>query len=138
MTGLMTVPMIAAVALAMLAAVLAIFAWRQRQELARLQDAGAPAPPAEPGGDTMLAMLAALREPALLHGERIEAVNDAFSTLVGVPAAELAGKTLAELVSTEYAELVALAVTRARWRGRIPRSRRWKSRIRTDRSRASS
>ncbi len=112
MKGLMTVPMIAAVALAMLAAVLAIFAWRQRQELARLQDAGAPAPPAEPGGDTMLAMLAALREPALLHGERIEAVNDAFSTLVGVPAAELAGKTLAELVSAEYAELVALAVTR--------------------------
>ena len=112
MTGLMTVPMIAAVALAMLAAVLAIFAWRQRQELARLQDAGSPAPPAEPGGDTMLAMLAALREPALLHGERIEAVNDAFSTLVGVPAAELAGKTLAELVSAEYAELVALAVTR--------------------------
>ena len=36
----------------------------------------------------------------------------AFSTLVGVPAAELAGKTLAELVSAEYAELVALAVTR--------------------------
>ena len=70
------------------------------------------APPAEPGGDTMLAMLAALREPALLHGERIEAVNDAFSTLVGVPPAELAGKTLAELVSAEYAELVALAVTR--------------------------
>ena len=112
MTGQMTVPMIAALALAMLAAVLAIFAWRLRQEVARLQNAGAPAPPAEPDGDTMLAMLAALREPALLHGERIEAVNDAFSILVGVPAAELAGKTLAELVSAEYAELVALAVTR--------------------------
>jgi PAS domain-containing protein len=81
MKGLMTVPMIAAVALAMLAAVLAIFAWRQRQELARLQDAGAPCASRGAGGDTMLAMLAALREPALLHGERIEAVNDAFSTL---------------------------------------------------------
>ena len=34
MTGLMTVPTIAAVALAMLAAVLAFIAWRQRQELA--------------------------------------------------------------------------------------------------------
>ena len=57
-------------------------------------------------------MLAALREPALLHGDRIEAVNDAFSTLVGMPAAGLAGKTLAELVSSEYSELVTLAVTR--------------------------
>ena len=100
MTGLMTVPMIAAVALAILAAVLAVFAWRQRQRLAQLQDRDAPARPSGPGGDAARAMLAALREPALLHGERIEAVNDAFATLVGMPAAELTGKTLSELVSS--------------------------------------
>ena len=58
-------------------------------------------------------MLAALREPALLHGERIEAANDAFATVIGIPAAELTGKTLSELVSSEYAELAALAVARA-------------------------
>ena len=101
----MTVPTIAAVALAMLAAVLAIIAWRQRRALL--------ARSAAPGGDSARAMLAALREPALLHGERIEAVNDAFSLLTGLPADRLVGRTLAELVSGEYAELATLAVARA-------------------------
>ncbi|MGH8242486.1 MAG: EAL domain-containing protein [Steroidobacteraceae bacterium] len=101
----MTVPTIAAVALAMLAAVLAIIAWRQRRALLARTEA--------PGGDSARAMLAALREPALLHGERIEAVNDAFTLLTGLPADRLVGRTLAELVSGEYAELATLAVARA-------------------------
>ena len=109
----MTVPTIAAVALAILAAVLAVIAWRQRQRLTQLQDRDAPARPSGQGNDAARAMLAALREPALLHGERIEAVNDAFATVIGIPAAQLTGKTLAELVSSEYAELAALAVARA-------------------------
>ena len=113
MTGLMTVPTIAAVALATLAAVLAVIAWRQRLKLVRLQDEAAAARLPVQGADAMHAMLAALREPALLHGERIEAANEAFATLVGIPARELTGKTLAELVSGEYAELATLAVTRA-------------------------
>ena len=113
MTGLMTVPTIAAVALAIVAAVLAVIAWRQRQKLTHLQDRDAPARPPGQGNDAARAMLAALREPALLHGERIEAVNDAFATVIGVPAAQLTGKTLSELVSGEYAELAALAVARA-------------------------
>ncbi len=112
MTGLMTVPTIAAVALAILAAVLAWVAWRQRRELARLHAEPAN-PTGTPAGGAMQAMLAALREPALLHGERIEAVNAAFTSLVGIPADQLVGKTLAELVSAEYAELAGLAVTRA-------------------------
>jgi diguanylate cyclase (GGDEF)-like protein/PAS domain S-box-containing protein len=58
-------------------------------------------------------MIAALREPALLYGDRIEAVNEPFAALVGVPAARLAGMTLAEVVSAEYADLAALAVQRA-------------------------
>jgi diguanylate cyclase (GGDEF)-like protein/PAS domain S-box-containing protein len=113
MTGLMTVATIAALALAALAAALAFIAWRQRQALARLRDEAtqAPAAPGEPPG--LRAMLSVLREPALLAGERIEAVNDAFATLVGWPAAELAGKTLAEVVSKEYAELASVAVARA-------------------------
>jgi diguanylate cyclase (GGDEF)-like protein/PAS domain S-box-containing protein len=108
----MTVPTIAAVALAMLATVLAAVAFRQRRKLLRLEEEGAPARAPEQAGDAMRAMLAALREPALLHGERIEAANEAFATLVGVPAAELTGKALSELVAGEYAELAALAVAR--------------------------
>jgi diguanylate cyclase (GGDEF)-like protein/PAS domain S-box-containing protein len=111
----MTVATIAALALATLAAALAFIAWRQRQALARLRGELAPAPAADPAAAAaaLRAMLAALREPALLHGERIEAVNDAFAALVGLPAAAIAGKTLAELASGEYAELAALAVKRA-------------------------
>jgi diguanylate cyclase (GGDEF)-like protein/PAS domain S-box-containing protein len=112
MTGQMTVLSIAAVALAMLAAGLAVIAWRQGRRLARLREE-APVPAVPPAGDAMRAMLAALREPALLHGERIEAVNEAFASLVGIPAGQLAGRTLAELVSGDYAELAALAVARA-------------------------
>jgi len=113
MTGLMTVPTIAALVLATLAAALGLLAWRQRQALARLRDAPAPSPDRESESASLRAMLAALREPALLHGEQIEAVNDAFATLVGLPAGEIAGRKLAELVSGEYAELAALAVARA-------------------------
>src|SRR5262245_44317453 len=111
----MTVQTIAAVALAILAVALAILAWRQRQTLVRLREEAVPTPPAAPAGEAqaLRAMLAALREPALLYGERIEAVNDPFAALVGVPAAQLTGKSLAELVSGDYAELAALAVTRA-------------------------
>jgi PAS domain S-box-containing protein len=112
MTGLMTVQTVAAVALAILAAALAWVAWHQRRALARLRD-GQLTPPAGADRDAMRAMLAALREPALLHGERIEAVNPAFASLFGVPAEGLVGKTLAELVSPEYSGLAGLAVTRA-------------------------
>jgi diguanylate cyclase (GGDEF)-like protein/PAS domain S-box-containing protein len=109
----MTVATIAVVALATLAAVLAAVAWRLRQKLARLPDGAAPARDPGPGREALRAMLAALREPALLHGERIEAVNAAFAELAGLPAAQLAGRTLAEVVSPDYSELAALAVARA-------------------------
>jgi diguanylate cyclase (GGDEF)-like protein/PAS domain S-box-containing protein len=108
----MTVPTIAAVALAMLAAVLAWVAWRQHRALARLPEAPAQ-PAATPESAALQAMLAALREPALLHGERIEAANAAFSALVGIPGERLVGRTLAEVVSPEYAELAGVAIKRA-------------------------
>ena len=112
MTGLMTVSTIAALVLATLAAALAFIAWRQRQAFLRLKDEAATGHADAPGEDAARAMLAALREPALLYGDRIEAVNEPFAALVGVPAAELAGKTLADLVSGDYAELAALAIGR--------------------------
>ena len=113
MTGQMMVPTIAAVALAMLAAVLAWVAWRQHRALARLPDGPPQPPPGPTESEAMQEMLAALREPALLHGERIEAVNPAFAILTGIPADRLAGRTLAEVVSAEYAELAAGALARA-------------------------
>jgi len=112
MTGLMTVPTLAAVALAVLAAVLAWVAWRQHRALARLSPGPASPEPA-PENRALEAMLAALREPALLHGERIEAVNAAFTALAGIPADQLVGRTLSEVVSADYAELAGVAVTRA-------------------------
>ena len=113
MTGLMTVQTIAALVLAMVAAALAILVWRQRRALLRLRDEAHPERPRGSGEDAARTMMAALREPALLYGERIEAVNDPFAALVGVPAGALEGKTLAELVSGEYAALAALAIERA-------------------------
>jgi len=108
----MTVPTIAAFALATLAIVLAWVAWRQHRALARREDEPA-AQPSTAEREATQAMLAALREPALLHGERIEAANPSFASLVGIPADQLVGRTLAELVSGEYAGLAGLAVTRA-------------------------
>ncbi|HEU4516220.1 MAG TPA: diguanylate cyclase, partial [Steroidobacteraceae bacterium] len=109
----MTVSMIAALALAMVAAALAVIAWRQRNALLRQREEGGPPASTAPAEDAALAMLAALREPAFLYGERIEAVNEPFAALVGLPAAQLAGKALPEIVSGDYAELVILAVQRA-------------------------
>lgn len=118
MTGRMTVPVITGAAFAILAAVLAVIVLVQRRALRRLADA-AETPHQSPrrrpaaGPEVARGMLAGMREPALLHGDRIEAVNEAFSTLVGMPVEELFGHSLAELVSPEYAELTALTVTRA-------------------------
>jgi len=109
----MTVPVIAAVAFAILAAVLAAAVIVQRRRMQRLADASETAHQVERGGGDARAMLAAMREPALLHGERIEAVNEAFTAMVGIPAAQLVGRNIAELVSKEYGELAALAVSRA-------------------------
>src|SRR5687768_3559742 len=113
MTGLMTVQTIAALVLAMVAAALAILVWRQRRALLRLRDDALAVLPGGSGEDAARTMVAALREPALLYGERIEAVNDPFAALVGVPAGALEGKSLADLVSGEYAALAALAIERA-------------------------
>ncbi len=109
----MTVPVIAAIAFAILAAMLAFAVVIQRRRLQRLADESETAHQAGRGGNGARAMIPAMREAALLHGERIEAVNDAFAAMIGIPAAELVGRSLAEMVSPDYAELVAHALARA-------------------------
>jgi diguanylate cyclase (GGDEF)-like protein/PAS domain S-box-containing protein len=113
MTGRMTVQAIAALAFAILAAALAVAVVVLRRRMRRLADETETAQPTLRGGDGARAMLAAMREPALLHGDHIEAVNAAFAAMVGIPAEQLVGRRLADFVSREYAELAALAVTRA-------------------------
>jgi diguanylate cyclase (GGDEF)-like protein/PAS domain S-box-containing protein len=109
----MTVPMIAAVALAVLAAALGILAAVQWRRLRRLREESGRAGGTAGAADTMRAMLAAMREPALLHGERIEAANEPFCALTGIATPDVIGRKLADLVTREYAELASLAVTRA-------------------------
>ena len=100
MTGLMTVPTIAALVLATLAAALAFIAWRQRRALVRLQERAGRRRARRPGAMPRAAMLAALREPgAPARRAHRGGQRRPFAALVGVPAAELAGKTLADLVS---------------------------------------
>ena len=118
MIGRMTVPVIAGIACAMLAAILAVVVLVQRRKLRQLFEAAETAqqetrvPPAA-GDEPARAMLAAMREPAFLHDERIVAANEGFASLVGLPSNVLAGRRLADLVTPAYAELAELAVTRA-------------------------
>ncbi len=109
----MTVPVIAAVAFAILAAVFAAAVLMQRRRLRRLVDESETAHQKEGGSDGTREMLAAMREAAILYGERIEAVNEAFVSMVGIESADLVGRSLADLVSKEYSELAGLAVQRA-------------------------
>ena len=117
MADRMTVPVIAAMAFAIVAALLAGLALVQRRKLRQLADQSETAKPQPVAAGNSVngarTMLAAMREPALLHGERIEAVNDAFARTVGIPAPELVGRSLDELVTGEYAKLTTLAVSRA-------------------------
>ena len=115
----MAIPEIVAAALAVLAAVLGVIVWAERRELRRLEQS----PPADPqvagtaavaDAASVGAFLAAMREPALIHDEHIAAVNQQFSSLVGIPAEQLRGRKLADLVSSEYSALVALAVESSR------------------------
>ena len=113
----MTVPVIAGAGFAIVAAVLAVVILLQRRALRRLVDQAETEHQTArghgvAGADVARAMLAGMREPALLHRERIEAVNEAFATLAGIPVADMVGRNLADLVAPAYAELVNLAVTR--------------------------
>jgi diguanylate cyclase (GGDEF)-like protein/PAS domain S-box-containing protein len=110
----MTGTEIAGVAMAVLAAVLAGVALLQRRELKRLTDGGEAAgvgwPPATVDSverSVLRTLVTTVREPVLVHRERIEAANPAFCQLLGLPPEQVVGRSLAELVTPEYANLVA-------------------------------
>ena len=114
----MTVQVIAGAGFAIVAAILAVVILLQRRALRRLVDQAETEHQSArgrgvAGADVARAMLASMHEPALLHGDRIEAVNEAFATLAGIPVADMLGRNLADLVAPEYAELVTLAIERA-------------------------
>ncbi|MBM5812445.1 MAG: EAL domain-containing protein [Gammaproteobacteria bacterium] len=115
----MAIPEIVATALAVLATALGVIVWIDRRRSRHEEGepataaAGAPAPAEPDAAAAAQAVIAAMREPALVHGESIETVNPAFADLVGIPVAELRGRRLPELVAAEYSGLVAVAIERA-------------------------
>jgi diguanylate cyclase (GGDEF)-like protein/PAS domain S-box-containing protein len=64
------------------------------------------------GRSLLRALVASVHEPVLVHRERIDAANPALCTLLGLEPGEVVGRTLAELVSPEYAGLVGSSVAR--------------------------
>ena len=67
---------------------------------------------ADSGRSLLRALVASVHEPVLVHRERIDAANPALCTLLGLEPGEVIGRTLAELVSPEYAGLVGSSVAR--------------------------
>jgi len=110
----MTGTEIAGVALAALAAALAGVVFAQRRELRRLEEGGEADGVALPRSSensiersVLRTLVTTVREPVLVHRELIEAANPAFCQLLGLPPEEVVGRSLDELVSPEYAGLVA-------------------------------
>jgi diguanylate cyclase (GGDEF)-like protein/PAS domain S-box-containing protein len=106
----MTGPEIAGVALAVLAALLARVVLVQRREIRRLEEGASGQPPTDgdaPQRALLRALVTTVREPVVLHRERIEAANAAFCALVGLDAEEVVGRKLDELVAPEYSKLLA-------------------------------
>jgi diguanylate cyclase (GGDEF)-like protein/PAS domain S-box-containing protein len=114
----MTWPEVAGIALAALAALLARIAVVQRKEIRRLEELSLQPGPGmaadEDAGQRALlrSLITTVREPVLLHRERIEAANGAFCGLVGLPQEEIVGRSLDQLVTADYARLVAAQLAR--------------------------
>jgi diguanylate cyclase (GGDEF)-like protein/PAS domain S-box-containing protein len=114
----MTGPEVAGIALAALAALLARIAFVQRREIRRLGElSGPPGPGASADDDAgqralLRSLITTVREPVLLHRERIEAANAAFCSLAGLPQEEVVGRSLDQLVTPDYARLVATQLAR--------------------------
>jgi diguanylate cyclase (GGDEF)-like protein/PAS domain S-box-containing protein len=96
-----------------LAVMAAADAWRSRRRVrtaegaleAEVERAAVPKIVAPSDGSFHL-LVDAVHEPVLVHGERILLVNARFAGLLGKTAEEVVGHHLAELVATDYAELV--------------------------------
>ena len=67
---------------------------------------------ADAGRSLLRALIATVHEPVLVHREKIDAANPALCTLLGLEPGDVIGRTLAELVSPDYAGLVESSVSR--------------------------
>jgi diguanylate cyclase (GGDEF)-like protein/PAS domain S-box-containing protein len=112
MHGEMTGLEIVSIALALLAAILGWIVVRQRREASAEPEA--PERPDADGPDRVLlaALVSSVNEPVLVHGERIESINDAFLALLGLERPEALSRRLPELVSPDYAALVETNLSR--------------------------
>jgi len=112
MHGEMTGLEIVSIGLALLSAILGWTVIRQRRAAAAEPEA--PARPDADGPDRVLltTLVSSVSEPVLVHGERIEAANDAFLALLGLERQEALTHRLSELVAPEYAALVDTNVSR--------------------------
>jgi diguanylate cyclase (GGDEF)-like protein/PAS domain S-box-containing protein len=108
MTGLEFV----SVGLALLSAILGWTVFRQRREAAVAAEVAEPPDAAGPDRVLLTTLVSSVNEPVLVHGERIEAANDAFLTLLGLERQEVLTRSLPELVSPDYAALVETNLSR--------------------------
>jgi diguanylate cyclase (GGDEF)-like protein/PAS domain S-box-containing protein len=67
---------------------------------------------ADSARNMLMALVATVQQPVLVHRERIEAANQALCALFGLKPGDVIGRPLAELVSPEYAGLVQSNVAR--------------------------
>jgi len=112
MHGEMTGLEIVSVGLALLSAILGWTLIRQRREAAYAAEV--PERPDVQGPDRVLltTLVSSVSEPVLMHGERIEAANDAFLALLGLERQEALTRRLPDLVSPDYASLVETNLAR--------------------------
>jgi diguanylate cyclase (GGDEF)-like protein/PAS domain S-box-containing protein len=122
-TGWQVVALIAALA-AVVAAVAALY-WRGRARDALVDEPGeepgrgesaagrlAAASPARPDDALFHGLLNVVTEAVVVHRDAIVLANPRFAKLLDTRAEDIAGKSIAELVTPEYAELVAENVRR--------------------------
>jgi diguanylate cyclase (GGDEF)-like protein/PAS domain S-box-containing protein len=64
------------------------------------------------GRSMLRALIATVHEPVLVHREKIDAANPALCALFGLEPGDVIGRSLAELVSSDYAGLVQSNVAR--------------------------
>ena len=114
--GLTEVVALAAVVAALVAVVAAVRAHGRAREAFDERDealAGAARPRAPAATDGPFhELLGVVHEAVLIHGERIVLANDRFAALFGRAGPDLIGHHLAELVTSDYADLVADNVRR--------------------------
>ena len=102
---------LAALGVLALCAVFAVVVARQAHGRAsgltsELASARAAATPARADPPPFHELLRAVREAVVIHGDSVVLANERFGALLGVPATDLVGRQLSDLVSPDYCDLV--------------------------------